>query len=258
VDNIEQAAAEPPAFGRARVRGQVIRRLAGAGNVQCDWQRIVNFEEGQMLDLSDPFTSEESWRPWHRGDLRDALLSPMLAESFNAEGDTGNGEGQDPYSRRQDAADRILSGDYAGAEGLLRGLLQERFMLPSTHCHLARVLLMTGREAEAREQINQAWAIRGQANTYVVPRILFFQCAFSMFDGTDITASVAQIKAKLGAPDVHLDWTIMPMLDHLHSRLGETNYRFLRALGKALSDAAATPDLDDFPQWRNAATNSSD
>jgi proteasome accessory factor A len=257
VDNVDQALSEPPAVGRARVRGRVIQRLAGASNARCDWQQIVNFQNGQFLDLSDPFTREESWRPLRREHVRDERLSQMRAAFFNVEEDSENTQEQDPYSRRRDAANRILGGDYSGAEALLRGLLQERFAAPSTHCHLARVLLMTGREAEARAQIHQAWAIREQADAYVVARILFFQCVFTMLDEADSSLVVGQIKAALRAPDAHLDWTILPMLDHLRPRLGETNHQFLKALSEALSDATAMPRLDDFPQWHDAVAAAS-
>jgi hypothetical protein len=125
-------------------------------------------------------------------------------------------------------------------------------MLPSTHCHMARVLLMTNREAQAREHIAQAWAIRNQASRYVVPRILFFQCIFAIFDGTAIGGIVGQIRAALHGEDAHLDWTILPMLDHLRPRLGEANYEFLKALAHALSDSSAMRRLDEFPQWLSA------
>jgi len=92
-------------------------------------------------------------------------------------------------------------------------------MMPSTLCHLARVLLMTDREEEAREQIRQAWAIRGEASNYVVPRILFFQSVYAIFDGVDFTALVARIRTALDAPGSHNDWTSVPMIDHLRSRL---------------------------------------
>jgi len=209
----------------------------------------INFHDGRTLDLSDPFTREETWRPSRAEDSR---RSQMFAEIFNLEGDTGNVAEQDPYSRRRDAADRILTGDYPGAEALLRGLLRERFAVPSTHCHLARVLLMTDREAEARERINQAWRLREQAPAYVVLRILFFQCVFAMFDGANITPIVGRIKTALRQPDPHLDWTIQPMLDHLRPRLGETNHEFLQALAEALSDTAALPCMNEFPQWCDA------
>jgi proteasome accessory factor A len=242
VDNIEHAMKEPPAVGRARIRGQVIKRLAG-GNAQCDWQIIVDYGGGQMLDLSDPFTREESWSSMSRQESHDEQLDFGLVNS------------NDPYSRRQDAADRILSGDYAGAEELLIGLLAEGFMLPSTRCHMARVLLMTNREAEAREQISQAWAIRADASNYVVPRILFFQCIFAIFDRAEITPIVRQIREVLSASSAHLDWTIRPMIDPLRPRLGEANYLFLKALSEVLSDESALPGLEEFVAWRSAATD---
>jgi proteasome accessory factor A len=241
VDNIEHAMKEPPAVGRARIRGQVIKRLAG-GNAQCDWQSIVDYGGGQVLDISDPFTREESWSSMRR---QESIEEQLDFEHVNS---------NDPYSRRQDAADRILSGDYAGAEELLIGLLEEGFMLPSTRCHMARVLLMTNREAEAREQIRQAWAIRAEAANYVVPRILFFQCIFAIFDRADITPIVRQIREALSASSAHLDWTIRPMIDPLRPRLGEANYLFLKALSEALSDESALPNLEEFVEWRSAAT----
>jgi WD40 repeat protein len=161
-------------------------------------------------------------------------------------------EEQDRSKRRQDAANRIFSGDYSGAETLLRGLLQERFEMPSTHCHLARVLLMMDRVEEARTEIDHAYAIREDGHYYVVPRILFFKCVFSMLDADDTATIVGQIKAALSAPDAHLEWTIQPLLDHLSSRLGETNYQFLKAVAEALSDANAMLRLDDFSEWRDA------
>ena len=195
-------------------------------------------------------------------DLQNAEDAELLLKLRNklevSKPEPENAEEQDRLARRQDAAKRILSGDCLGAEALLRGLLQEKFAVPSTHCHLARVLLVTDRESEARQEIKQAWATREEAPAYVVPRILFFQCVFTMLDAADTTTIVRQIKAALGAPDAHLEWTIQPMLDHLRSRLGETNYQFLKALAEALSDAKAMPHLDEFPLWRNAAATTSD
>jgi proteasome accessory factor A len=237
VDNIEHAMAEPPAVGRAHVRGQVIQRLATDHDARCDWQSVIDFSEGRALNLSDPFASEEIWSPLSNSDSHHGPL------------DFGLFDEMDPYARRQDAADRILSGDYAGAEAILRVLLEERFCLPSTNCHLARVLLMTNREAEAREQISQGWAIYRNAPTYVVGRMLFFQIVFALFDGVDISALTAQIKAILQQPGADLDWTIRPMLDHLRPRFSEADSRFLEALAAALSNIRARPRLEDFPQW---------
>lgn len=247
--HVEEAMTEPPGNGRARVRANVIRRLTGTGKTQCDWQCVINFNDAQVLDLSDPFVKEEGpWLPLVSTEIQDEHVFHIRA------GFQDPGGSSSPYSRRQEAADRILSGDFAGAETLLRGLLDERFMLPSTHCHMARVLLMTDREMEAREQINQAWAIRDQADTYVVPRMLFFQYVFAVLDEADITGVIGHLRTALSEPAATLDWTILPMLDHLRPRLGGKNYKFLKVLAKVLSGSEPLFGLEEFLQWRIAAS----
>ncbi len=257
VDNIEHAEAEPPASGRAQVRGKAIQRLAGTGNVQCDWQCIVNFDEGQVLDLSDPFIQEEgSWHPLCDSEIHNGRVYQRLSDVIEFDGDSGNARARSPYSRRQRAADLILSGDFADAETLLRGLLEEGFILPSSHCHMARVLLMTDREPEAREQIDMAWAIREEADKYVVPRILFFQTVFAMLDQVETTCLIEQLRTALNDPGAHLDWVILPMLDHMRerSRLNAADYEFLKALAAVLSGSESMQCLEEFPRWRSTAT----
>jgi hypothetical protein len=63
IDNIEHAMRNPPNKGRARVRGAVVRRLAGdlEGDWYCCWDRILSTRHGRFLDLSDPFTEAEDW-----------------------------------------------------------------------------------------------------------------------------------------------------------------------------------------------------
>ena len=141
----------------------------------------------------------------------------------------------------------------AALEALLRALLVERFCLPSTNCHMARVLLMTNREEEAREQIRQGWFIHRNAPTYVVGRMLFFRIIFALFDGAEISDLVEQLKAILQQPGADLDWTIRPMLEHLRPRFSEVDYRFLDALAATLSNIRNLPQLEPFPQWAGTA-----
>lgn len=63
IDNIEHAMLNPPATGRAKLRGAVVKRVAGdrAGGWCCDWQRIFSQKHGRLLDLSDPFAQAETW-----------------------------------------------------------------------------------------------------------------------------------------------------------------------------------------------------
>ena len=63
IDNIEHAMLNPPSTGRARLRGAVVKRVAGdkEGDWYCDWQRIFSQKHGRLLDLSDPFAQAETW-----------------------------------------------------------------------------------------------------------------------------------------------------------------------------------------------------
>lgn len=233
VDNIDHAVTNPPAGSRASIRGQVIRRLASVSHLQCTWEEIVDYRERRVLDLSDPFAQEESWRP--------------LAEI-----DSDDVTEPNPHARREAALSRYLRRDFTGAEELLRGCVAEEFELPSTFCHLTRVLLMMNRDGEAREETNHAWEHREHAPPYVVARTLFLQCLFAMLDGAEFSAVVGQIKSVLRRSAAQSEWTVRPMLDHLQARLGEPNYSFLRALADALSNPSAAPRLNDFPQWVDA------
>ncbi len=82
VDNIEHAIANPPAIGRARLRGEVVRRFAGHnGQYRCDWQSVWDQAQRRLLDLSDPFAAEEHWRelpPPEETPVDDDLLAHLL------------------------------------------------------------------------------------------------------------------------------------------------------------------------------------
>jgi proteasome accessory factor A len=92
VDNIEQAMSHPPSTGRARLRGEMVRRLADQGSkYRCTWQFISDNEKRPILDLSDPFVAGEDppsntgcnkhhdrQRDLPFGNDVDPLLSPFL------------------------------------------------------------------------------------------------------------------------------------------------------------------------------------
>ncbi|MEK6324269.1 MAG: proteasome accessory factor PafA2 family protein [Acidobacteriota bacterium] len=61
VESIDDAMTRPPTVGRARIRGEVIRRLAGRSGYQCDWQGVVDVDLKRVLDLSEPFEEVERW-----------------------------------------------------------------------------------------------------------------------------------------------------------------------------------------------------
>lgn len=60
---IEAAKTGPPAVGRARLRGEAVRRLAPGRMGSCSWSGVVDRTRKEVLDLSNPFETEEKWRP---------------------------------------------------------------------------------------------------------------------------------------------------------------------------------------------------
>ena len=63
IGDVERAMTDPPETGRARLRGQLIKRLARRrGDYQCDWHVVWDARRELSLDLTDPFVSEEKWR----------------------------------------------------------------------------------------------------------------------------------------------------------------------------------------------------
>jgi hypothetical protein len=63
--SVEQAMRAPPKAGRARLRGEWVRRLSGNGDGgRCDWNRVWDLKERRVLDLSNPFEAQARWRPF--------------------------------------------------------------------------------------------------------------------------------------------------------------------------------------------------
>jgi hypothetical protein len=60
IDGVEAAMREPPAVGRARLRGETVRRLSGQSRAVCSWMAVFG-PDGRTLDLSDPFAAAELW-----------------------------------------------------------------------------------------------------------------------------------------------------------------------------------------------------
>jgi len=255
-DSIEQAVIEPPMGSRARIRGEVIKRLARAGKVQCDWQQVINFSADQILDLSDPFARKELWGDFRCEEVPDGRMPRFLADLFHAEGDSRVLGEESCCARRMEALRLYKTRNYSAAEELLRGLVQERYEVASNQCHLARALVLMDREEEARREVHLATENIENAYAYVLPRILFFEWVFAVLDGIDSAAVGRRMREALLEPGANMEWTIEPMLDYLRPRLGESNFNFFMALAKALSYSDAAASLDEFPQWSGQAVTS--
>lgn len=154
---------------------------------------------------------------------------------------------------RQKAFECYQKAQYEEAYELLQRLLREEFDVAGTHCHMARIRLMTDRYAEAREHAAKASARASEPETepYLLARIQFFELLFALLDGSAIAAAVGKLKRTINDGDVQKEWTIAPMLDHLAQRLGSRNETFLRAVAAALNDTGKVAALDALDDWRS-------
>jgi hypothetical protein len=159
--------------------------------------------------------------------------------------------------RRRRALQAYLDGDYPLAEQGLRSLLEEGFDVPSTHCHLVRLLMVQDRLEEAWTEIAAAWEHRADAPPYIVPRILWLHVALLYLApaGEDLSSSIqlslGYLKTSLGRKGAQMEWRMEPLLPRLHQRLPAEEYQLLAALVAALSDETNIPDLEQFPDWRD-------
>ncbi len=233
VDNIEHAMSHPPAVGRARLRGQVIRRVQGNREAfAAGWDFVRDESTGAVLDLSNPWETEERWRMDVSGRRR--------PDHQSAPG---------PLHRRDEALGCFLTGDLARAEMLLIGLLVEGFQPASTLTHLARVTFLAGRVDEARRFADEAWARRHDAPTYVTGRALWFQAVFALLDGRDERVWMGRLKVLLRGIDCQLDWAMAPVIAHLRTMLPGVTCDLLATLVDALSGRTDGPLLDQVPGW---------
>ena len=153
-------------------------------------------------------------------------------------------------SVRQLALELFLKGDYGRVETLLRRLLDKRFEIPGNHCHLARVLILMGREHEARDEVEKAWEYRADGPPYVIPRILFFRLLFTLLDTGALEQHLARLKFSIQRDNVFSEWTIQPVIDHLKQRLSKQHFDLLHALAAVLADQSKLGGLDSFEEWR--------
>jgi hypothetical protein len=62
-DQIERASSSPPADTRARLRGRAVKHFAGRSDVFCSWCGVYDKSKNRVLDLRDPWQTEEHWMP---------------------------------------------------------------------------------------------------------------------------------------------------------------------------------------------------
>jgi len=243
VGDIERAVEDPPARGRARVRGDAIRRLAGGnGHFMCNWTSIYNRAADTFLDLTNPFEQEERWCP--ASEFDEVACDPGQVPAVGAVDWTWD-------NLRAEALESYLAGRYEAAEQALNTLLARGFEVQSTHCHLARLFLTQGQEDRARAHVAQAWDARAGAPSYVVARTVWLQTLLAVVDGGDWRPWIRALKGLALERGEMQAWSMEPVLDRLRRRLPFQDFEMMAALFRVVSAADDSSDLDRHAWWTN-------
>jgi tetratricopeptide (TPR) repeat protein len=129
------------------------------------------------------------------------------------------------------------SRDYSNAESVLRLMADHKLELPGTLVHLARVLLLQDREAEAREVIAQAVPMRKEGNQpYAEQRVLFLQFLVALTTGEPAGDHLEALVSYLESSEIFMFWDTSSLLDHIGPRLSESDRQTLATLSLAIND----------------------
>lgn len=118
-----------------------------------------------------------------------------------------------------------MQGDNSKAEKSLQALLAVGYEFPGTHCHLARIALVTDDHTAAHMLVDHAWTHRDEGSFYAVPRILWFQFAESLLIPalSSLTSNhLGRLKKDLRTDGAHMEWDMTKVLDHLKPKLAKS------------------------------------
>lgn len=138
------------------------------------------------------------------------------------------------WNIRDVALDMFLLGQYAEAETIYRDLLEKKFDIGSTHCHLARVYFMTGQEEDARREVCLAIQVLNESPVYVHARTRFLETLMHMLSGDDWKPAFVELDKSLSESGVHMDWKIQTVLDHLKPRITKPQFELMTAAADAI------------------------
>ncbi len=145
-------------------------------------------------------------------------------------------------------------GRYKESRGYLEALLQRNWQLASSHCHLARLGLVTDDIELAKQHAALAWQHRVDAEPYITPRILWIELAICTLEGDDHAASraIAKLKMALGNRKAVGTWAMAPVLSRLSLKLPSPTHDLLTALVGAINGSVPLVGLDRFADWARA------
>ncbi len=223
---IDLAVSSPPETGRAALRGAFVKQNAHSEHHQCTWEMLANLRTRQVAPLN-PFQNNIVWK--------DEGMDGTSSNSI--------------MNNRSIALTCYNNGEYAAAIHYLQEMIDADCELPSTHCHLARIAIITGDLDEAAEHTNAAWELRDEAQTYIVARTLWLKIAISMLQSCSYRTLLGKLKTVIQQDDFDAEWSMSPVLDYLENKIRHPEHALLAALVEVLSGSRLPDSLEVFHLW---------
>ncbi len=275
VGDVAHAIDHPPDVARARLRGQLVRELAGNdGRYCCSWDGVWDCEDGKCIDLSDPFVAVHEWKDWSREGSPEPPFRFLVGMDEDGAGGRRRRQAaamrsSDPIALNQAALEHRKHDELDDAERLLRRAIEiedtrvaaDSPKRPHRRNNLAIVLMRTGNLAEACRWNAEAWSLKTGQHDLTSGRILFARIALRLLLGDgDVGLYLGQLKTLLRREaleclgDIAPTWDIPDVLGMLCDKLDEPDAELLANATDALNDRAYVPSLDRFDLWNSAAT----
>jgi len=160
------------------------------------------------------------------------------------------------WAQRNKAHNLYCKRDYKGAEKIYNKLVEEKYELASTYCHLARLYLTTNRPKLATKSIESGLKETDCSSDYSMLRLLFMKLlmAFAEKENVQEIIDVFKKEVRLGRRCMH--WTIDPLLEKYRDQMIEDEFSFLKALASYVSSGRGMEQLERSSFWKSSTSSS--
>jgi hypothetical protein len=142
---------------------------------------------------------------------------------------------------------------YDKASVVYRELLINKFELPGTLAHLARLELISGNIVQAEIFITNAWRLRHEAPPYVLCRLLYIILFLKIAKLSPFDMWLGRLKHVLKQPDCIMQWDMDRVLEQYKKDTQPQHVGLLKTLLDVLSGLSEESNLNKFVVWQKAA-----
>ena len=267
IGDVDRAAQEPPAAGRAALRGRLVRELhRDASRYECDWAIVRDQRENRVIDLGDPYATTAEWEDRPQGEEGHSEREQLLRSLQQSEAAHGAETVEVALLCNQLAVCLRSLGRAAEAEPYQRRALEldERLqppghpLIPHRLNNLAVVLVMQRRLEEAKLLLGRAWQLTPMPPDLTSARVAWVRLAVAMLEHASPRVFLGQLKSLVGLPqltapgNITTIWDHEPIVANLSPSLEAADVELLMRIAATLNHRRRATSLTALSTWRAA------